>query len=176
MLLLIPYWKGYTRSMWKCYTYQKPILNIDWTKFHVYVHCYHIGEQGALAPLEENHTFQSDEICVWPIWGAGPLRTAVMTIVLLLEVEGRVSCRTSSWMWGSWYFPKFLVEGWVIDTDEHGLLDGPGDAMYFPAYNGEAVHTDKVSCRVTVLVNREGALWCSFSLFPKVLPDFPMYS
>ena len=42
-------------------------------------------------------------------------------------------------------FSYVLVEGWVIDSDIHGLLDGPGDAMLLPAYDGEAIHVGKMS-------------------------------
>ena len=60
--------------------------------------------------------------------------------------------------------------------EENGLLDGSGDAMSFYAYNGEAVHTDGVSCRLVVLANGGGALRCFFSLSSNILSDFPMYS
>ena len=40
-------------------------------------------------------------------WGAGPLRRVVAKGYLRWS-EG-VSCRTSSQMWGSWYFPTFLL-------------------------------------------------------------------
>ena len=54
---------------------------------------------------------------------------------------------------GQLVFPQIPIEGWVIDMDDHGLLDGPGDAMCFSAYNGEEVHIDGVSCRLAVLVS-----------------------
>ena len=37
------------------------------------------------------------------------------------------------------------TEGRVINSDVHGLPDGPGGAMCLPAYDGEAVHTDRMS-------------------------------
>ena len=42
-------------------------------------------------------------------------------------------------------FSYVTFEGWAIDPDAHGLLDGPSDAMYLPLYNGEAVYTDRMS-------------------------------
>ena len=40
--------------------------------------------------------------------------------------------------------------------DKQCLLDGPGDTVYSPAYNGEKVHIDGVSCGLAVLVDLEG--------------------
>ena len=37
------------------------------------------------------------------------------------------------------------TEGWIIDLYEHGLLDGPGNAMQFPTFYGKTVHIDAVS-------------------------------
>ena len=31
------------------------------------------------------------------------------------------------------------IEGWVIDPYEHGLLNGPGNAMHFPTQYGKTV-------------------------------------
>ena len=49
-------------------------------------------------------------------------------------------------------FSQITVEGCVIDADEHGLHDGPGDAMCLSAQNGKAVHIDGVSCGQAMLV------------------------
>ena len=48
-------------------------------------------------------------------------------------------------------FSQVPVKGWVIDSNEHGLLDGPGNTFCFPAHNGKVVHTDGMSCTLTVL-------------------------
>ena len=53
-------------------------------------------------------------------------------------------------------FPQVPVEGWVIDAEKYGLLVGAEDAVHLPAYNGEAVFIDVVSCGLTVLVDGEG--------------------
>ena len=63
------------------------------------------------------------------------------------------------------------VEGWVIDSAIHGLLEGHDDA-----YDGEAINAGKMSHSLTILVDGEGLLRCSLSLYPKVLPNSPMYS
>ena len=36
----------------------------------------------------------------------------------------------------------FLVNGWIIDPDAHGLLDGPCDVVCLTAHYGEIVHND----------------------------------
>ena len=75
-------------------------------------------------------------------------------------------------MCGSWYFPRFLFRG-VLYTDEHSLLDGPGMAVDFLMHNVELVGVHGVSCGG---VWGEGALKCSLTLSPNVLPDSPMYA
>ena len=57
---------------------------------------------------------------------------------------------------GQLVFAQVPVEGWVIYHNEHGLLDGPGDAMCLPVHDGETVYINWVSCGLAVLVN--GAL------------------
>ena len=44
------------------------------------------------------------------------------------------------------------VEGWVINSDVHGLPDGPSGAICLPSYDGEAGHTDGMSHGLAVLV------------------------
>ena len=58
-------------------------------------------------------------------------------------------------------------------SDVHGLPDHPCSAMCLPAYDGEAVHTDRMSDGLAVLV--DGGR-CSLSLSPKVLFNSTMYS
>ena len=77
---------------------------------------------------------------------------------------------------GQQLLPQFPIEGCVIDTNEHGLLDGPNTTVHFPAYSGKAVHIDRMSCGLAVSVMGEEALWCSTSLSPKVLSHSPIYS
>ena len=79
-------------------------------------------------------------------------------------------------MCGSWYFPMSLFRDGVIDLNIHGLLDSPGDAICLPAYDGEAIHADKMSHGLAVLVDREGGSEVFFepvlkgpSWFPYVL-------
>ena len=67
---------------------------------------------------------------------------------------------------GKLVFLQVPVEGWVIDSDKHGLLDSPGNTMCFPACNGKAVHIDSISGRLAVLVNGgEGS-----KVFPEPVP------
>ena len=71
----------------------------------------------------------------------------------LAEVEGRGVLQDLIPDVGSCYFSRFLLRGWVIDTDQLGFPHGPGDSVCFPAYSGEAVHVDGVFCRLAVLLN-----------------------
>ena len=48
------------------------------------------------------------------------------------------------------------VEGWVINLDVHGLSDCPGGAMCLPAYDGAAVHIDRMSHGLAVLADGRG--------------------
>ena len=75
----------------------------------------------------------------------------------LLEVDGRSVLQDLIPYVGQLIFPQVPVEGWVIDTDEHGLFYGPGDALGFLAYIGEAVDIHGVSCEFVVLVNWGGS-------------------
>ena len=50
-------------------------------------------------------------------------------------------------------FSYIPVNGCVIDSDINGLLNGSGDAMCLPAYDGEAAHTDEMSCGLAMLVD-----------------------
>ena len=113
-------------------------------------------------------------LCVPPCVGGWPIKESGDGG--LLEVEGRGVLQDLIPYVGHLAFPQVPVEIWVTDIGEHGLLDCPGDTICFPAYNGEAAHTDEVSCRLALLVNGEGLLRCSFSLSPKVLFDSPVYS
>ena len=50
-------------------------------------------------------------------------------------------------------FSYISVWGWVIDLYVHGLFDGPNDTMCLPAYNGEAVHTHRMSHGLGMLID-----------------------
>ena len=54
--------------------------------------------------------------------------------------------------------PHVPVEGWVINSDVNGPPDGPSGVMCLPAYDGEAVYTDRIFHGLAVLVDvgREG--------------------
>ena len=71
-------------------------------------------------------------------------------------------------------FSNVSVEGWAIDLDIHGLLDGPGGATCLPAYDGEAAHTGRISCGLAMLLDGGGGFYMFFEPFPKgpsQLPD-----
>ena len=48
------------------------------------------------------------------------------------------------------------VEGWVINSDVHGFPDGPSGARYLPAYDSKAVHSDRMSHGLAVLIDGGG--------------------
>ena len=57
------------------------------------------------------------------------------------------------WMLVFSYIP---FEGWVIGLDVHDLLDGPINTMYLPAYDGEVVHTDRITHGLAALIDERG--------------------
>ena len=69
--------------------------------------------------------------------------------------------------------PQVPVEVWVIDSNEHGHLDGPSNTMYFHAHNGKAVHIDGMSYRLAVLVNWGGSSKVFCKSDPKGPSPFP---
>ena len=87
-----------------------------------------------------------------------------------------VSCSTSSHMWHSCHFPRFL------------LRDGSLTQIYIISFMVPVTPCDSLSTMVkhsTLTGCPEmwlwwclgvGLLWCSFSLSPKDLPDSPIYS
>ena len=77
-----------------------------------------------------------------------------------------------------WQFvlAKVSVEGWVIDPDKHGLLDGPGDTLGLPTHDGKIVQFNGETCGVGNAIDRGGVLKSSLYLSQKVLPVSPMYS
>ena len=51
--------------------------------------------------------------------------------------------------------------------------DGPGGTMYLPVYDGEAIHTDRMSYGLGVLVDGGGTSYKFFEPFPKGPSQFP---
>ena len=71
-------------------------------------------------------------------------------------------------MCSSWYLPKFLFKGGgVLHTYEHGLLDGPGKAVYLLVHNVKLVGVHGMSCGGTVVVYRERGLEMFLDSFPQ---------
>ena len=57
---------------------------------------------------------------------------------------------------GQLVLPYIPVEGWVTDSNKHGLLHSPSNNMCFPAHNRKAVHIDGMSFKLAVLVDSGG--------------------
>ena len=66
-------------------------------------------------------------------------------------------------------FSYIPVEGWVIDPDVHGLLDGSSDTMCLPAYNNETVHTVRMPHGLALLEDEV----VGFEMFFEPLPKDP---
>ena len=77
------------------------------------------------------------------------------------------ACRRLSHMCGSWYLPKFLFKGGVLYAYEHGLLYGPGKAVYLFVNNVELVGVHGMSCGGTVVVYGGGGLEMFLNSFPQ---------
>ena len=54
---------------------------------------------------------------------------------------------------GQLEFVQNVIEGWIINPNEHGLLDSPGNAMCLPTISGETVHSDVVPRGVTMFID-----------------------
>ena len=92
------------------------------------------------------------------------------------KVEGRGIMQDLSPCVGQLKVANIPVEGWIIDPDVHGLLNGPCDVVHLPTLNGEVVHTAVMTCGVGMVKVGEGAQRCFPSLSPKVLVDSFIYS
>ena len=44
------------------------------------------------------------------------------------------------------------IKGWIIDPDVHGLLHGPCDVVCLPTQYGKVVHTDMMTCGVSMVI------------------------
>ena len=61
--------------------------------------------------------------------------------------------RTLSHMWGQLELANVPIEGWIIDPDVLGLLDGPCDDVHLNTHYGEVVHTNPVTCDVAMVID-----------------------
>ena len=54
---------------------------------------------------------------------------------------------------GQLEFANVPIEGWIIDPDVHGLLNGPCDVVCLPTYYGEVFHTRMMTCGVGMVID-----------------------
>ena len=109
-LFLVPYWTGFLRSMGKCYTYQKPILTINGTSSSpMYTGAKWVEQGWNGTPRWRTMLTKEMKFVCTPMCGGWPIEESSDSNCRLLEVEGGVSCRSSSHMVGSCYFYKFLL-------------------------------------------------------------------
>ena len=73
-------------------------------------------------------------------------------------------------------FANVPFKGWIIDPDEHSLLDGPSGVVCLPADYGEIVHTDVMPgrCYHGHDGGRDSEMFFQPSI--KVFADSSMYS
>ena len=106
----ILYWKGFIRSMGTCYTYQKPFLIIDGISSCPMFTGAKMGKTGV-----NQHPWGGPYLPKWlnlsasPMCGGWPIGDYSDSNGRLLRCREGVSCRTSSHMRDSWYFPRFLL-------------------------------------------------------------------
>ena len=68
------------------------------------------------------------------------------------------------------------VERWIIDPYEHSLLNGPCNGMTpYPPWGTWTIWYDDLEVLAWSKMG-EGPLRCSFSLSPKLIADYTMYS
>ena len=70
---------------------------------------------------------------------------------------------------GQLQLSQIPTEGWIIDPYEHGLLDGPGNAVHFPTHYGKTVHINGMSSGMTMFIYGRGG----HKLFLKSVPEDP---
>ena len=68
----------------------------------------------------------------------------------------------------SWYLPRFLFRG-VTDSNAHGLLNGPDDALGLPIHYGKVVKLHGMTCGVGMVIDGGGVP----EVFPISVPKVP---
>ena len=65
------------------------------------------------------------------------------------------------------------IEGWIIDSDVHGLLDSSCDVVCLPTHNGEVVNPGMMTCGVGMVMDGERGPEMFLEPFPKGPCRFP---
>ena len=153
MLNVIPYCFNKIFMQWKNVTLTKTYLS---GMAPIYVLHTLVPKRGYWHSQGEDHTYQY-EVCVYPPcvhWRR--LVHCEMVTKGYLKWRAGMACRTLIPDVGQLVLPQIPVEGWIIDWKEHGLLDGLGNTVCFPAHNGRAIHIDGMPCRLAALANGVG--------------------
>ena len=53
-------------------------------------------------------------------------------------------------------FAYVLVQGWIIDPNEHWFFYQPGEVLLFPAHYTEVIDVGSVTIGVTTVMDRGG--------------------
>ena len=64
---------------------------------------------------------------------------------------------------GQLEFANDPIQGWIIDPDVYGLLDGPCDVVHLPTHYEEVINPDVMTCGVSMVIDGEK----SPEMFPK---------
>ena len=66
------------------------------------------------------------------------------------------------------------TDGWIIDPDVHGLLDGSCNIVCLPTHNGEVVHPAVMICGVGMIIHWGRVPWdVPWSFIQRSLPNPP---
>ena len=100
---------------------------LRWHFFMSGVHwCQNRGNRGELAPLGRTILTKMMKYRWAPLCVGADLLRPVTEMAGYLKWREGVSCRTSSPIWGSWYFPRFLLRDGSLTQmfcyNNHGLL------------------------------------------------------
>ena len=96
-----------------------------------------------------------------------------------LRWRARMSCRTSSQMWGSLYLPRFLLRDGSLTLRSMASLMVVVTPCASCLQWGKTVHTDAMPCRMTMLVKERGVFLNPFAHFAAIcvwtLNPFSLY-
>ena len=67
------------------------------------------------------------------------------------------------------------IEGWIINPYVYGLLDGPGEVVWFSTHTGEIIQLGLMTCDAGMIINGGRHPQMFLKSFPKGLCRPPMY-
>ena len=127
--------------------------------------------KGATAtPGERTILTNMENDCVPTTCAMGKLAYCVVVSKGYMKWRAGVSCKTLCQMWDSWYFPTFLFrDGSLTQMNMASLLVLVILYVSMTTMEKQSLLIDRMSCRLTVLVNGGG----HSKVFPKPVPVVP---